>query len=603
MLQKRQFPWIFLAAGACLFLACMGRNLAFGGERQLIQLKDFSQTEVKTGGFTLPHEMKIHIRGLGAGPEKSFTYGKSDLFAYGWIINAVTRELVWKMERSNTSKEKKDRSCELDLTLKGGSYEVYYAAYGYVSGSPFANFSMNIDRRKKYDHGGSKGNGFFGWFDEFFGNDMQKDWDTRSKAWYIEIDVDDRSPEVGFFTVPKEFPNVLFKATKLGENEHVRQQFVLSKSTPVRIYALGEIDNSGHAADYGSIINTKTRKRIWDMAHENTMPAGGAEKNIRFDGAVTFPAGEYTVYFSTDDSHSFVDWNASPPSDPFNYGITLMAVNDKDMGNFKLSSSPTEEQNVIVQLTRVGNDQTRNASFTLKKESAVRVYALGEAANSRHQMADYGWIIDSRTREKVWTMDFDHTEDAGGAEKNRLVDEVVTLPAGSYTVFYRTDDSHSYGDWNAAAPFDPEHWGITLYGEGEKFDASSVDKNSSGASAGIIAQIVKVENNARRTLSFKLSKPTHVRIYAIGEGQNHEMFDYGWIEDAKSGNVMWEMTYSMTFHAGGGRKNRMVNTTLILDKGDYILHFNSDDSHSYNDWNTDPPDDPAMWGITLYDEH
>ena len=80
------------------------------------------------------------------------------------------------------------------------------------------------------------------------------------------------------------------------------------------------------------------------------------------------------------------------------------------------------------------------------------------------------------------------------------------------------------------------------------------------------------------------------------------MVDYGWIENAKSGEVVWEMTYGMTFHAGGARKNRVVNTTILLDKGEYRLRYVSDDSHSYNDWNSDPPDDPTMWGITLYND-
>ncbi len=80
------------------------------------------------------------------------------------------------------------------------------------------------------------------------------------------------------------------------------------------------------------------------------------------------------------------------------------------------------------------------------------------------------------------------------------------------------------------------------------------------------------------------------------------MYDYGWIENASTGDVVWEMAYSMTFHAGGGRKNRMVNTTILLDKGEYKLHYVSDDSHSFDNWNTDPPDDPTMWGITLYEE-
>ncbi len=44
----------------------------------------------------------------------------------------------------------------------------------------------------------------------------------------------------------------------------------------------------------------------------------------------------------------------------------------------------------------------------------------------------------------------------------------------------------------------------------------------------------------------------------------------------------------------------MVNTTIILEKGSYRLRWRSDDSHSFGDWNVDPPDDPQSWGITLY---
>jgi hypothetical protein len=44
----------------------------------------------------------------------------------------------------------------------------------------------------------------------------------------------------------------------------------------------------------------------------------------------------------------------------------------------------------------------------------------------------------------------------------------------------------------------------------------------------------------------------------------------------------------------------MVNTTIILDRGNYRLRFKSDDSHSFGDWNADPPDDQQYWGITLY---
>jgi hypothetical protein len=215
-------------------------------------------------------------------------------------------------------------------------------------------------------------------------------------------------------------------------------------------------------------------------------------------------------------------------------------------------------------------------------------------------MADYGSILDARTRNKVWTMDVDRTQHAGGALKNRYIDEVIRLPRGSYVVTYNTDDSHSYEDWNDDGPFDPEHYGITVMGAGNKFNANIVTPYVEERDKNIIAQIVRPGDDVDKSEPFKLDKTTRVRIYAIGEGQNREMYDYGWIEDARTGNVVWEMNYSMTFHAGGGRKNRMVKTTIMLDKGEYRLRFKSDDSHSYGDWNVDPPEDQQYWGITLY---
>ena len=343
----------------------------------------------------------------------------------------------------------------------------------------------------------------------------------------------------------------------------------------------------------------KNHKRIWEMRQGNVRNAGGDDKNIKLDDIVTFPAGDFILYYNTDGSHSYVDWNAPPPSDPFNYGITMMITNEQKKNDFKLISGRVEEQNVIAQLTKLGNDEMRSTSFTLKEEAAIRVYAIGERSYSYKQMADYGWIINTKTREKIWNMDADRTEHAGGAEKNRLIDEVITLPKGTYTVFFQTDGSHSYDGWNESPPADVEHWGITIYGEGDQFNMKNVEKNVAPRQPDMISQIVQVGNNANKTQQFKLDKTTHIKIYAIGEGQNREMYDYGWIENASTHDVVWEMTYSMTFHAGGGKKNRSVSTTIILDKGSYILHYESDDSHSYNHWNVDPPDDPMMWGITL----
>jgi hypothetical protein len=581
-------------------------GLALGQEPSVVQLKDFTQMEVKSGGFILPSETRIHIHALGGGSEDMMNDDDGDLYAYGWIINAETRTQVWKMDLDNTSSKKDDRVFNGDIVLPGGSYEVYFAAYAFVSRSSFGRLKVNIDRRKDISGNDTwkltlKRWGFLSWLDGFFGEDIAKEWKQRVKEWGIDVSIADGSTSYTTFSPPKEFPNVLFQAVRLGEREYIKQGFTLKKEMPIHIYALGEATSEEEMADYGWIINATTHKRVWEMQRTHLRPAGGASKNVKFDNTITFPAGEFILYYTTDDSHSFVDWNAAPPDDPFNYGISLIATTESDKPAFKLST-PKEDQNVIAQIVRVGNDETKNTAFTLKKETRVHIYAIGERSLSNRQMVDYGWIINARTREKVWTMDVDKTEHAGGAQKNRMVDEVMTLPKGTYIVYFQTDDSHAYNDWNSPPPLDAEHYGITLTGEGENFTMNNVEKNTEEQESGIIAQIIQVGDDAKEVRTFTLDKPTHVRVYAIGEGQNREMYDYGWIESAAARNIVWEMTYEMTFHAGGGRKNRMVNTTILLDKGEYKLHYVSDDSHSYNNWNTDPPDDPTMWGITLYRE-
>jgi hypothetical protein len=90
-----------------------------------------------------------------------------------------------------------------------------------------------------------------------------------------------------------------------------------------------------------------------------------------------------------------------------------------------------------------------------------------------------------------------------------------------------------------------------------------------------------------------------VQVYALGEGVGRDMVDYAWIEVQGTGRVVWEMTYRTSEHAGGARKNRVFDGTINLPAGTYVVHYESDGSHSYEDWNDDPPDDPEAWGVTV----
>ncbi len=287
-------------------------------------------------------------------------------------------------------------------------------------------------------------------------------------------------------------------------------------------------------------------------------------------------------------------------------GLRLLRSIDDEVGQYTYES--VGRGNVIVELIGLGDDETVARSFTLTRPIDVNVFALGEGGvnvfglgeGQGGDMFDYGWIMDARTREIVWRMDYDDTDHAGGAAKNRVIDEVIRLDSGSYTVYFVTDGSHSYEEWNSGQPIDGELWGITLSGVGDGFDMSAVTAYEPASDPAIIAQLVEIRDDERRRTRFTLDQDTEVRIYALGEGSN-DMFDYGWIEAAGSGRVVWEMTYRSTDHAGGAEKNRRFNGTMSLPSGDYILRYESDGSHSFGDWNDDPPDDPAGWGVTIMD--
>lgn len=590
---------LWLAGTSVLLIAAA---TAIAGEKQIVSLKDMHEVELRSAGIELMREAPVHIKALGGGGDYGWTHKSDEMFAYAWILNADTRDPVWTMTVENTSKAKDDRVFDGTITLPAGAYEVYFTVPVFSYHSPFTNLRVNVDHRRQPLWGDSKKEkkNFFNWLTGWWSDDIAEDWDKRAKKWGVELLVDE-SVGVASFTPPKERPAAVLKALALGDNEVVRKGFAVNQTTTMNIYAIGEALRERELDDYGWIVSTADRKRVWEMQLRNCSHAGGAKKNVRYTGAVTLPRGEYVLYYVTDGSHSTADWNDIPPSDPLNWGVTLMIPDEKERKSFR-TISYAEDHNVIVSLIRAKDNDYLSAGFTLKDDAKLRVYAFGERGSGKRTMADYGTILDAKTRNKVWTMDFDRTSHAGGDAKNRYIDEIITLPRGSYLVTYQTDDSHSFEDWNADPPFDPEHYGITVMGSGEKWNPATAASYTEEREKNIIAQIIRPGDGVDLSEKFTIEKTTRIRIFAIGEGQNREMFDYGWIEDARTGSTIWEMTYGMTFHAGGGRKNRMVNTTILLERGEYRLRFKSDDSHSFGDWNVDPPDDPQEWGITLYRE-
>jgi len=83
----------------------------------------------------------------------------------------------------------------------------------------------------------------------------------------------------------------------------------------------------------------------------------------------------------------------------------------------------------------------------------------------------------------------------------------------------------------------------------------------------------------------------------VKQSYQGRIFDYGWIEDDQH-NVVWKMTREGIRHAGGAKKNVMVDTVLTLGPGNYYLAYKSDESHAFEQWDAPAPDD-TTYGIKL----
>ncbi len=558
---------------------------AGAGDKLLTDIEDIRPHQIKVAGFSLDTEQKVAIEAIGF----RRSHKRKMMFTDAWILDARTREAVWRLEDAEeTHKSRHTVTFEDKIVLPSGDYEVYYSSY------PFA---YNKDWRS-----------WNNFFDDLFGvfsnrdseDELQRAYKREWQRFKITVTGEGRALDSDAVAdLRSEFLKDTFVSmTALRDDSNERVAFELTRALDVEIYAIGEARPDG-AFDYGWIMDLDTRKRVWVFRYDDSMPAGGAKKNRLVKMAIRLPAGKYVAVFVTDDSHATGSWNAAPPNDPFLWGMSLRLA-DSGQRRFvnKIDYEKTKPKNVIVDFTRLRNDECRSKAFTCKKGLDFRVYAIGEGKPG--EMFDYAWIVDLRNHKKVWEMSYDNTEPAGGGGKNRLFDGQVRLEKGNYVLYSVTDDSHSYWDWNTAPPYDPEAWGVTLSVADPDYRPGDVVDYDQGKDERVLARVVRVHSDERERERFSLDRRTEIHIYAIGEGSHGEMYDYGWIEDADSGIKVWEMTYGETRAAGGARKNRLFDGRIRLDHGDYVVYFETDDSHSFDDWNQTPPDDPNSWGITLY---
>ena len=62
----------------------------------------------------------------------------------------------------------------------------------------------------------------------------------------------------------------------------------------------------------------------------------------------------------------------------------------------------------------------------------------------------------------VWQMQGKASSHAGGAAKNQLVEDLVSLMPGKYTLHYKSDAGHAYNNWDSEPPVHL-FWGIIVF--------------------------------------------------------------------------------------------------------------------------------------------
>ena len=576
-----------LGTGAILVLLAFGLGpKPLWANETLVELRDIRSDEILMVGFELPSAVKVTLEGVG------LRLGSSNrLASYGWLINSDTRELIWVMER-----RKRDRSqskgdlvtVEESMELPKGRYELYMAALNRWNGG-FWDGSDAEDMGDLFNNLGG-----------MFSPKASREFDRELRNCYVAVVSDQANRQtVKTFEVTGERPGTLLRFAPMGDDEYKSQGFELTAPGTLSIYALVEVPDKV-AVDRAWILNADTHEKVWESTYRNSEHAGGGDKNRLVSEDIKLAKGRYILYYASDDSHSWEYFNNRPPFDPMNWGVTLAAGPGFSAASFKTFEPPGRGE-ALVDLTGARDDAYLEQGFKLTRETSLFVRCLGEYSEWGDEFVDYGTIQNATTGEPVFEMSGHNTEHAGGAEKNRLFEGALTLPAGQYTAIYSTDDSHSYRDWNSSAPFEPAAWGLCIYpGPGyKKGDLQLVSESQQLEDTDILARIIRVGDDERKRASFKLSTATRVRILAIGEGTDGEMVDFGWIEERDSRRSVWEMTWRNTRHAGGASKNRMFDGTVLLDPGEYDVYFETDGSHSFDEWNAERPRQPQNWGITV----
>lgn len=390
-----------------------------------------------------------------------------------------------------------------------------------------------------------------------------------------------------------------------------RQAFAIDRATRVSIDAVGSFESTNEQeldlATYGWILDRVGRKVVWKMEPGNVTRDRGSVATVQ--DTVLLDAGTYDVYYA-----SYGNRNNS------RFGISILDRilgdesswrGDRDRWKMVIRKVPGEEieikqlkdetdtalapqhPNLVWTTAPMQGGREAEYVFQVSEDAQLTIYALGELGS---RPMDYGWIEDVTSGDRIWEMTLENTQFAGGWSVNRVFHDTLSLGRGIYRATYRTDAQQSWNDWSGNPPFDPAAWGITLAATPD----SAVTPFDPLSTRTALIELTRVRNDERRQAQFRVNEPTRLAAYAVGEIGTSSRYDWAWLRNNDSQEMVWEMSHAGSRQSGSDESNRAELAFFQLEPGTYTLGYESDDSHSFDAWLHGQPEHPERWGVSLF---
>lgn len=643
-----------------LILAFVGllliANSALSADFVIFEMNDFSTSELRMKAFKLSEDSELDISIVGARVPYS-----DQMYALGWILDADSREMVWAMDEENTRRYtdlKPLRIFEGSLDLPEGVYEAYYYA-----GKPMllSDDIENIDDLDEFkdliDNFGNIINKIFDQDIEKFVK-IRENYTFKLESTSRDFSIVDRSTPVlnnqvmavvrprnltdvhQGFQVLDEINLVIYAFGEYSESDEVFMDGarIVNAETREVVWAMERwnTDWSGGSSKnrcYHEDIFLDKGKYIlhyWtDDSHTFDDWAGVPPYDPFFWGITVAALDSDDVDLVKlydleanrnvltqivrigNDKHKVRDFKLNNDLE-----IAIYAIGEGKKGymyDYGWIESITDAEIVWVmeeEETEHAGGATKNRVYDGIIDLTKGEYQLHYQTDGSHSYRSWNEPSPSDTRNygiSLYCYQENFKPSMIEVGELKAIKNRVYIKGDSITTRIYIDGEHSIEHYfdGVQRDYDEE---MAKHDEAlreldkqlkklKKETFIDIPELPSGSDFLIVMD--QLGDGVKVKTQFELKETRQVHIYAIGEGMQGTMYDYGWISDKSTGKIIWNMMFSKTEHAGGSSKNRMIDDIILLEPGSYEVYFTTDNSHSYPDWNSSPPEDETGWGIRL----